>query len=58
VQQEERPIVRKLATGLTAAFMVATVAASVMATKPDPDHKVTICHRTASDTNPFIIIEV
>jgi len=30
---------------------------SVGATKGDP-HKVGICHRTASDTNPYVYIEV
>ncbi len=32
--------------------------ASVSATQHDPDHKVGICHRTASDTNPYVYIEV
>jgi hypothetical protein len=30
----------------------------VEATKPDPLHKVTICHRTHSETNPYVIITV
>jgi hypothetical protein len=28
------------------------------ATKPDPAHKVTICHATASATNPYVVITV
>jgi hypothetical protein len=28
------------------------------ATKADPDHKVTICHATASATNPYVVITV
>lgn len=28
------------------------------ATQPNPDHKVTICHRTDSNTNPYVIITV
>jgi hypothetical protein len=26
-----------------------------LATKPDPLHKVTICHRTHSETNPYVV---
>lgn len=38
--------------------MLLLVAAPVVATKPNPEHKAGICHRTASDTNPYVFIEV
>ena len=39
--------------------MVLGVGASVAgATKPNPEHKVTLCHRTASRTNPYVVITV
>lgn len=42
--------------------IVLVYAASVMppayATKPDPEHKVTLCHSTASRTNPYVVITV
>jgi hypothetical protein len=44
-----------------AAVVVGTagVGASVAeATKADPEHKVTICHATASDGNPYVAISV
>jgi LPXTG-motif cell wall-anchored protein len=49
-------------SGLAALFagamlMVATTQ-SVSATPPDPEHKVTICHRTNSDENPYTQIPV
>jgi hypothetical protein len=31
---------------------------SALATEPDPLHKVTICHRTNSVTNPYVVITV
>jgi len=42
-------------------LIVATLAAfagAASATQPDPEHKVGLCHRTASDTNPYVYIEV
>ena len=38
--------------------VVGTSASMASATKPDPDHKVTICHATASATNPYVVITV
>lgn len=40
------------------ATLVLGGASAVSATQPDPEHKVGICHRTASDTNPYVYIEV
>lgn len=49
---------RKLLGITLAAFVaVGTVGATMaaQATPPNPDHKVTLCHRTGSATNPYII---
>jgi len=43
------------------AVAVGTVGAGASmasATKPDPEHTVTICHATASETNPYVVITV
>jgi outer membrane biosynthesis protein TonB len=42
-----------------AAFALAlALPMATFATQPHPEHKVGICHRTASDTNPYVYIEV
>lgn len=49
---------RKFSAFIAAAGLMLLLAGTVTATKPDPEHKVGICHRTASDTNPYVYIEV
>lgn len=47
--------------GVVAALALGSVgmsASAASATKPDPLHKVTICHATASKTNPYVVITV
>ena len=43
---------------LAAVFTVLLLANTANATQPDPDHLVTICHRTHSATNPYVVITV
>jgi hypothetical protein len=43
--------------GMAAAAFLVSVGAPATATPP-PDHKVAICHRTASETNRYVYIEV
>jgi hypothetical protein len=38
--------------------LVGPSAGVVSATQPNPDHKVTICHRTDSETNPYVVESV
>ncbi len=48
-------IVAALSVGAVAIGLAATMAT---ATPGSPDHKVTICHATASKTNPYVVITV
>ena len=52
---------RMTARAVVVMVALGTVGATVSAasaTKPDPSHKVTICHATASDSNPYVQITV
>ncbi len=61
---------RKILVGLSAALLLAAVAAPVAATKPLPiqedspatdalaGHKVTVCHATSSLKNPYVFVVV
>ena len=40
------------------ALSMAYLVRPVLATQPDPLHKVTICHRTDSEKNPYVQITV
>lgn len=50
-----KKIIAVLAVGASLLF-----AGTAQATKPDPEHKVLICHRTAApdDVNPYNLIEI
>jgi len=52
-----RPTVLLAAIGAIALSMLYLIL-PVTATQPDPLHQVTICHRTNSVTNPYVIITV
>lgn len=43
---------------MVVAGLLGATASMASATKGDPDHKVTICHATASRSNPYVIITV
>ncbi|HET7082222.1 MAG TPA: hypothetical protein VFJ00_00730 [Candidatus Limnocylindria bacterium] len=47
-----------LAAAAAMALSMSYLVSPVLATKPDPLHKVTICHRTNSVTNPYVVITV
>jgi hypothetical protein len=51
-----RPIRRAGRTFIATLFLGAALVApsAALATQPAPDHMVTICHRTDSDTNPYV----
>ena len=48
---------KRLALALALTFAAAGLAAPVAATPGNP-HKTTVCHRTASDSNPYVLITV
>ena len=48
---------RKIAIALTLAFSAGLFALPVTASQPGhPEHKLPICHRTAADSNPWVLI--
>ena len=53
-----KTINRAALTTLFVGLLMGFTAGQALATQPDPEHKVGICHRTASDTNPYVYIEV
>jgi hypothetical protein len=53
-----RMATRAAAVAMVAAGAVGACASIAAATKPDPTHKITICHATASASNPYVAITV
>jgi hypothetical protein len=49
---------RMIAAGLMVAGALGASASVASATQGDPGHTVTICHATASATNPYVVITV
>lgn len=54
----ERKQVRKFAVGFLSVAFVLVMSNQAYATKPNPEHKVTICHATSSAKNPYVRITV
>jgi hypothetical protein len=53
-----RYITRSCTVGVIALGCLALGTSVASATKPDPTHKITICHATASESNPYVTITV
>ena len=53
-----RKVTRAGAVAVMALGTIGACASLASATKADPSHKVTICHATASDSNPYVQITV
>ena len=49
---------KAMAVAMVVAGTIGGTASMASATKGDPDHTVTICHATASQTNPYVMITV
>jgi LPXTG-motif cell wall-anchored protein len=56
--EERRARVSFVVMGFGAVLALLGVMPSAGATKPNPEHKVTLCHRTDSYTNPYVVITV
>jgi hypothetical protein len=49
---------KAVALAIMVAGTISAGAPMASATKGDPEHRVTICHATASNTNPYVTITV
>ena len=49
---------KAIAVAMVVAGTIGSTASMASATQGDPEHKVTICHATASKTNPYVMITV
>jgi LPXTG-motif cell wall-anchored protein len=55
---ERRARMSFVVMGLGAVLVLLGIMPSAGATKPSPEHKITLCHRTDSYTNPYVVITV